>query len=101
MGLLRPTRSPVLFQQMLGRGLRLHPAKVTGGPCATKVATHYTSRHPQSDCLVLDLVDMMRGNTVVTLPSLLGLAPTFDAKGDDIVTVFQEMRALAAVRSAL
>lgn len=49
----RPTKSNVLFQQMLGRGMRLHPGK--------------------KDCLVLDFVDVVRGDGLVTLPTLLGL----------------------------
>ncbi|KAG9064130.1 hypothetical protein KI688_003316 [Linnemannia hyalina] len=49
----RPTKSNVLFQQMLGRGMRLHPGK--------------------EDCLVLDFVDIVRGEGLVTLPTLLGL----------------------------
>ncbi|KAF9099745.1 hypothetical protein BGX23_012139 [Mortierella sp. AD031] len=49
----RPTKSNVLFQQMLGRGMRLHPGK--------------------EDCLVLDFVDVVRGEGLVTLPTLLGL----------------------------
>lgn len=49
----RPTKSNVLFQQMLGRGMRLHPGK--------------------EDCLVLDFVDVVRGDGLVTLPTLLGL----------------------------
>ncbi|KAG0229747.1 hypothetical protein BGW42_001350 [Actinomortierella wolfii] len=51
----RPTKSNVLFQQMLGRGMRLYPGK--------------------EDCLVLDFVDIVRGNGLVTLPTLLGLDP--------------------------
>lgn len=49
----RPTKSNVLFQQMLGRGMRLYPGK--------------------EDCLVLDFVDVVRGDGLVTLPTLLGL----------------------------
>lgn len=49
----RPTKSNVLFQQMLGRGMRLHPGK--------------------EDCLVLDFVDVVRGDGLVTVPTLLGL----------------------------
>ncbi|KAF9584040.1 hypothetical protein BGW38_007776 [Lunasporangiospora selenospora] len=51
----RPTKSNVLFLQMLGRGMRLYPGK--------------------SDCLVLDFVDVIRGEGLVTLPTLLGLDP--------------------------
>ncbi|KAF9401800.1 hypothetical protein BGZ94_005094, partial [Podila epigama] len=52
----RPTKSNVLFQQMLGRGMRLYPGK--------------------EDCLVLDFVDVVRGDGLVTLPTLLGLEPS-------------------------
>ncbi|KAG0241495.1 P-loop containing nucleoside triphosphate hydrolase protein [Mortierella sp. GBAus27b] len=51
----RPTKSNVLFLQMLGRGMRLHPGK--------------------EDCLVLDFVDVVKGDGLVTLPTLLGLDP--------------------------
>jgi ATP-dependent helicase IRC3 len=49
----RPTKSNVLFQQMLGRGMRLYPGK--------------------EDCLVLDFVDVVRGDGLMTVPTLLGL----------------------------
>ncbi|KAF9161766.1 hypothetical protein DFQ26_004170 [Actinomortierella ambigua] len=52
----RPTKSNVLFQQMLGRGMRLYPGK--------------------EDCLVLDFVDVVRGDDLVTLPTLFGLDPS-------------------------
>jgi ATP-dependent helicase IRC3 len=51
----RPTKSAVLFQQMVGRGMRLFPDK------------HY--------CLILDFVDNCTRNQPVTVPSLLGLDP--------------------------
>lgn len=57
----RPTKSNVLFQQMLGRGMRLHPGK--------------------EDCLVLDFVDVVRGDGLVTLPTLLGLETDSVLKG--------------------
>ncbi|KAI9499875.1 P-loop containing nucleoside triphosphate hydrolase protein, partial [Coemansia spiralis] len=51
----RPTCSPILFQQMLGRGMRLFPGK--------------------EDCLVLDFVDSVKrgAQMQITVPSLLGL----------------------------
>lgn len=52
----RPTKSNVLFLQMLGRGMRLYPGK--------------------EDCLVLDFVDIVRGEGLVSLPTLLGLDPS-------------------------
>ena len=41
-------------------GLRLHPNK--------------------EDCLVLDFVDTIKKHELVTVPTLLGLKPDFDAK---------------------
>jgi superfamily II DNA or RNA helicase len=61
----RPTQSRGLYQQMLGRGLRLCPE-------AGKL-----------DCLVLDVVDNCRKHPLVTATSLLG-AQAADANGLDI-----------------
>jgi ATP-dependent helicase IRC3 len=57
----RPTKSSVLFQQMVGRGLRLYDNK--------------------PDCLCLDIVDNMGRNTIYTAPTLMGLTPEFDTQG--------------------
>ncbi|KAF9930326.1 hypothetical protein BGZ67_005878 [Mortierella alpina] len=51
----RPTKSNVLFQQMLGRGMRLYAGK--------------------DDCHVLDFVDAVQGEALVSAPTLLGLDP--------------------------
>lgn len=51
----RPTKSNVLFQQMLGRGMRLYAGK--------------------EDCHVLDFVDAVQGEALVSAPTLLGLDP--------------------------
>ncbi|RKP09189.1 P-loop containing nucleoside triphosphate hydrolase protein, partial [Thamnocephalis sphaerospora] len=67
----RPTRSQVLFQQMLGRGMRLSPHK--------------------KDCLVLDFVDSVQRQSLVTIPTLLGL--------DERVVLKDEI-ATAAIKSA-
>lgn len=75
--LARPTRSAVLFQQMLGRGLRLHPDK--------------------TDCLCLDVCDIVDQATIITMPTLMGLVPSFDARGGDIVGVYEKMVKLAQV----
>ncbi|KAJ3323610.1 hypothetical protein HDV06_001634 [Boothiomyces sp. JEL0866] len=54
----RPTKSGVLLQQMLGRGMRLHPGK--------------------ESCLVLDFVDTIDSSMMVaTIPTLLGLDPSY------------------------
>ncbi|KAJ1560205.1 hypothetical protein HK096_009624, partial [Nowakowskiella sp. JEL0078] len=61
--LARPTASPVLFQQMIGRGLRLHTNK--------------------ENCLLLDFHDVV-GNkaSLATAPTLFGLNPMFTYNGD-------------------
>jgi len=60
----RPTRSPVLYQQIIGRGLRLYDNK--------------------PDCLVLDMVDVCQTHSLMTTPALFGLRPDFDAEGEDV-----------------
>jgi ATP-dependent helicase IRC3 len=68
----------VLYQQMLGRGLRKSPA--TG----------------KEDCIVLDFVDNVGRNSAVTTPSLMGLAPSFNAKGEDVYDVYHQVKEAAA-----
>ena len=57
----RPTCSAVLYQQMIGRGLRLFPGK--------------------QDCLIIDVVDNIGRVSIVTAPTLLGLAYDYDCNG--------------------
>ncbi|MHC4885846.1 MAG: DEAD/DEAH box helicase, partial [Planctomycetota bacterium] len=59
--LARPTRSTLLYTQMIGRGTRLHPGK--------------------DDVLVVDIVDVTKEHHLVTLPSLFGLSDEFDLEG--------------------
>ncbi|KAI9366752.1 P-loop containing nucleoside triphosphate hydrolase protein [Zopfochytrium polystomum] len=65
--LARPTRSSVLLQQMIGRGLRKYK-------CPNGVE--------KADCLVLDFVDVTRreAGMRMTVPSLLGLRSDFEMK---------------------
>lgn len=72
--LARPTRSGSLYTQMIGRGTRLHPGK--------------------DDCLVVDICDNSKRCSLVTLPSLLGLPPTFDLHGSSVVAAAEEMENL-------
>ena len=72
--LARPTRSGSLYTQMIGRGTRLHPGK--------------------DDCLVVDICDNSKRCSLVTLPSLLGLPPTFDLHGGSVTAAAEEMENL-------
>ncbi|KAF9453867.1 P-loop containing nucleoside triphosphate hydrolase protein [Macrolepiota fuliginosa MF-IS2] len=55
--LAKPTRSPNVYAQMIGRGMRLSPS--TG----------------KTDCRVMDFVDVSTRLNVVSLPGLFGLDP--------------------------
>jgi hypothetical protein len=71
--LARPTKSSLLYRQMVGRGTRLASGK--------------------DDCLIVDLVDQTTRHTLVTIPSLFGLPPAFDAGGTDIVATARDVEA--------
>ncbi|KAG0303615.1 hypothetical protein BGZ98_006474 [Dissophora globulifera] len=66
--LARPTKSPVLVQQKLGRGMRLYDGKV--------------------DCLVLDFVDIVDDKNLGTIPTLQGIDPkNWSDKGREYQTL--------------
>jgi ATP-dependent helicase IRC3 len=74
--LARPTTSGVLFAQMVGRGTRLNPGK--------------------SDLIVIDVVDTSVTNTLLTLPTLMGVSNHLDLKGgyiDRAVEILEEAQA--------
>ncbi|MFT4623192.1 MAG: superfamily II DNA or RNA helicase [Myxococcota bacterium] len=69
----RPTRSPGLYQQCVGRGTRLHPNK--------------------KDCLILDFVDVA-ALELVSLPTLFGLPKNVDLAGEDAAEAASKWRQL-------
>ncbi|NKE69864.1 DEAD/DEAH box helicase [Nitrospiraceae bacterium HYJII51-Mn-bac16s-1-B09] len=71
----RPTKSSLLYTQIIGRGLRLSPE--TG-------KTH---------CLVIDLVDNSTKNSVKTIPSLFGLPANLDLKGGEVRAAEKKIKA--------
>jgi superfamily II DNA or RNA helicase len=68
----RPTQSRALYQQCVGRGLRLCP------------------EIGKQDCLVLDFVDNCRRHPLVTAPDLFGVPDRVDAAGRDVLAVADE-----------
>lgn len=59
--LARPTKSTLLYTQMIGRGTRLYPGK--------------------ENVTIVDIVDVTREHSLTTLPGLFGLSDTFDLEG--------------------
>lgn len=70
----KPTKSSTLYEQMTGRGLRLHEGK--------------------TDCVVIDLVDVARRHSLQTAPVLYGLPPGLIGKGDPLERLADDYDAL-------
>ena len=66
----RPTKSTALYQQMIGRGTRLHPGK--------------------RDCLVLDVVGQAGRHDLVTVPGLFGVTARGGMRGRTVTEVLDE-----------
>lgn len=73
--MLRPTQSPALYEQMIGRGSRRSPCK--------------------PHLRVIDLVDK-RADDQVTAPELFGLPPSFDAEKQSVNYCARLWRAMLA-----
>jgi ATP-dependent helicase IRC3 len=72
----RPTRSRILYVQMIGRGTRTFPNK--------------------SDCLVVDLVGATERFDLLTLPRLFGLGDAQGLEGRTVVEALERERPAAA-----
>jgi len=68
---LKPTQSATLYEQMTGRGLRIHPGKTR--------------------CVVIDLVDVARRHSLQAAPVLYGLPPGLKTAGQDLREVDREL----------
>lgn len=70
--LARPTKSALLYAQMIGRGTRLHPGK--------------------TNVVIIDIVDVTRDQKLVVLPTLFGLPTNFDLEGRTTQEVERALR---------
>lgn len=70
----KPTKSATLYEQMTGRGLRIHPGK--------------------SRCVVIDVVDIAREHSLQTAPVLYGLPPGVKTTGEELRKLAAELEAL-------
>lgn len=74
----RPTQSGILYQQMIGRGTRIHPGK----------------KH----LMVVDFVDNTLSHTLQTSASLLGLEGRVNFQGEDILDMKSQLDLLREKR---
>jgi ATP-dependent helicase IRC3 len=72
----KPTKSATLYEQMTGRGLRIHPGK--------------------PDCIVIDMVDVARRHSLQAAPVLYGLPPGLKTKGEPLGQALEDLEALRA-----
>jgi superfamily II DNA or RNA helicase len=72
--LAKPTRSTLLYTQIVGRGTRLFEGK--------------------ENCIIIDIADTTKGKKPIGLPTLLGMPPDFDLQGQsltDVANKFEEL----------
>jgi len=70
----KPTKSATLYEQMTGRGLRIHPGK--------------------TECVVIDLVDVAKKHSLQTAPVLYGLPPGLNGQGKTLKELADALEAL-------
>lgn len=78
--LARPTKSPLLYRQMIGRGTRIQPT-------IANLKEAIEADHPfidKRDCLILDIVDNCGRHELCTAASLIGLPQEAEAHGQSL-----------------
>jgi ATP-dependent helicase IRC3 len=82
----KPTKSATLYEQMTGRGLRVHPDDPAGPArlafLKRNEANALALKKP--NCIVVDVVDVARRHSLQTAPVLYGLPPNVDPKGKEL-----------------
>ena len=72
--LAKPTRSSLLYTQIVGRGTRLFEGK--------------------EHCMIIDIADTTRGKKPIGLPTLLGMPAEFDLQGQSLTGIADEFEKL-------
>ena len=72
--LAKPTRSSLLYTQIVGRGTRLFDGK--------------------EHCMIIDIADTTRGKKPIGLPTLLGMPAEFDLQGQSLTDIADEFEKL-------
>lgn len=87
--LARPTKSPVLFAQMVGRGTRLQDD--TGNLHIANEGWTILDGDLKRDCIVIDVVDLTTRHSLITLPTLMGLPSMLDLGGESLLGAVHEL----------
>ena len=88
----RPTKSPLILTQMIGRGTR--PASEIAGtldPDSPAERRRQIAASSKPDVLILDVVDKLSRGVCQTAASLAGLPITIDPQGADIIRMASAM----------
>ena len=72
--LAKPTRSSLLYTQIVGRGTRLFEGK--------------------EHCMIIDIADTTKGKKPIGLPTLLGMPAEFDLQGQSLTDIADEFEKL-------
>jgi len=83
----KPTRSALAYTQMCGRGTRIPDG-------VDNILTH-EGVVSKTSCLLIDVVDNYTRNSLVTIPSLLGLPVNLDLKGKSVIKAKEQFERVA------
>ncbi len=87
--MVRPTKSTVLYMQMLGRGTRTLPdVDLSSDNVEVRLANIADS--DKKFMTVIDFVDVVGKHDIVTAPTLIGMNPEFDGKGSRLISEIKE-----------
>jgi superfamily II DNA or RNA helicase len=86
--LAKPTKSQLLFTQMIGRGARIPDG-------VDNIKTHVGPLSKDS-CIILDVVDSTSKHNLITMPSLMGLPKSLDMKGERYTKAREQLERVAA-----
>ena len=84
-----PTQSSTKYTQEIGRGTRLQQ-----GAGNLLEALRKGFALSKTDCIVIDIVDNYKRNTLSTLPSMVGLNPEFNLHGGSAIAAVKEIEEL-------
>lgn len=87
---VKPTKSRVVYTQIIGRGLRPFPSPEA---LATFQKSGQEPKWIKPACIVIDFVDVSSKHTLCTVPTLFGLSSALDLKGKKALKTLQEIEA--------